>query len=132
MNYKITETQLDNLITNQIDIMFDVDNIHWTHPLEVNYETDEEYEDPNRIEFYKGDYGDEDTVFRWYSKEYWEPNPDNYIGYTRNSPLVEIENPYKENLNNLFGDKWYKPFKVWFKNNFDIEVKSVTDEIYNK
>jgi hypothetical protein len=131
MKYLIKESQLDVAIKRQLDIMFDVSNIHWTHPLDNDDETEEEFEDPNRIQFYFGDYGDEDSVFLWYGKEYWDENPDNYIKFTSNSPIVIIDDPYHSNLNNLFGNMWYKPFKEWFKENFEVSVKSVMDEIHN-
>jgi len=131
MKYIITESQIDSLIIKQLDVMFDVPNIHWTHPYgdgDNNYD----HEDSERIEFYLGDYGDGDTVFYWYDKGYWGANPDNYIGYTSKSPIVDIEEPYRSNLNGLFGDKWYKPFKDWFEFNFDVYVKSVSDEVFPK
>ena len=132
MKYVLSESQMNDLIIRQLNIMFDVDNIHWTYPYEYDDDTGEEFEDTNRIEFYIGDYGDDETVFRWYSKDYWGGNPDNYIGYTSKSPIVDIEEPYLSNLNGLFGNKWYKPFKDWFKFNFDVYVKSVNDEVFNK
>ena len=66
MRYVITESKLDEAITDYLDEMFDVDNIHYTSPLEYDDETGEEWEDENRIEFYVGDYGDLDTCFEWY------------------------------------------------------------------
>jgi hypothetical protein len=131
MKYIITESQIDSLITKQLDIMFDVENINWTHPYGTG-DDDYDHEDSERIEYYFGDYGDGDTIFYWYDKGYWGQNPDNYIGYTSKSPIVDIEEPYHSNLNALFGDKWYKPFKVWFEFNFEVPVKSVSDEVFNK
>lgn len=132
MKYLLTESQIDELITKQLDIMFDVDNIHSTSPYEYDDDTGEEYEDTNRIEFYFGDYGDEDTVFRWYSKEYWGQDAESYRGYKQKSPIVEIEEPYLSNLNGLFGSMWHKPFKEWFKLNFEVPVKTVMDEVFDK
>lgn len=133
MKYLITESQIDDLIIKQLDTLFDVSNIHWTHPLEINDETGEEFEDQTRIKFYFGDYGDDDSVFLWYGKEYWGgTDSESYMGYKQKSPLIEIEEPYHSNLKNLFGNMWYKPFKVWFQKNFEVSVKTVTDEVFGK
>jgi len=132
MKYLITESQIDELIMKQLDVMFDVSNIHWTHPYEWSYESGEEYEDSTRIEFYYGDYGDGDTVFRWYDKDYWGQDYQSYSGYKSKSPIVDIEEPYNSNLNSLFANKWHKPFKVWFDKNFKVSVKTVMDEVFGK
>lgn len=132
MDYVVGQSQLDSLITKQLDIMFDVPNIHWTYPYEFSDERGEEYEDSSRIEFYYGDYGDGETVFLWYSKDYWGENSQSYNGYKSKSPVVDIEEPYLTNLNALFGNMWHKPFKAWFEFNFDVAVKSVSDEVFNK
>lgn len=28
-------------------------------------------------------------------------------------------------LDNIFGDKWYQPFKDWFGNNFNLPIKTI-------
>lgn len=132
MDYIVGQSQLDELIKKQLYVMFDVDNIHSTSPYEYNDDTGEEYEDSTRIEFYVGDYGDEETVFYWYDKGYWGQDSESYNGYKTKSPMVDIEEPYRGRLNGLFGNMWYKPFKEWFKENFDVQVKTVMDEVYNK
>jgi len=130
MKYVITESQIDTLIMKQLDKMFDVSNINWTHPYEYD-ENGEEFEDSERMDFYFGDYGD-DSVFMWYGKGYWGDNQHDYRGYKSKSPIVDIEEPYHSYLNGLFGNRWYEPFKVWFKENFNVNVKTVMDEVYNK
>jgi hypothetical protein len=109
--------------------MFDVEDINWTHPYEYDDEGNE-YEDPNRILFYFGDYGDDDVVFHWYGRDYWGYTT--HLPYRENSPIVEIEDPFLTRLNGLFGNKWYEPFKEWFGEKFDVPVNKITDEIYNK
>jgi len=131
MKYLLKESQLDDAIKRQLDNMFDVSNINWIYGTQYDSETGRNYEDTSAMEFYYGDYYDEDIVFRWYDTSYWDENPDNYIKYTSNSPIVFIDEPYQSNLNNLFGNMWYKPFKEWFKENFELSVKSVIDEIRN-
>ena len=48
------------------------------------------------------------------------------------SPLLQIEEPFLTNLNSLFVNNWHKPFKIWFKKNFDVPVKTTMDELYNR
>ena len=112
--------------------MFDVENINFTNPYEYDEESGEEYEDPDRIQFYFGDYGDEDYVFLWYDRGYWGDESESYYAYKENSPILEIEEPYVSQLNGMFADKWFKPFKEWFRENFEVPVKTLTDEIYIK
>ncbi len=132
MKFIITESKLDRLIRKNLDQMFDVEDINWTHPYEYDDETGEEYEDPNRIQFYFGDYGDGDVVFQWYDRDYWGEGSKRFYSYRENSPIVEIEDPFLTRLNGLFGDKWYEPFKEWFREKFDVRVNKIEDEIYNK
>lgn len=63
MKYIITESKLEETITNYFYELFPVDNIHSTNPYEYD-ETGEEGHDETRVEFYIGDYGDEETCFR--------------------------------------------------------------------
>lgn len=132
MKYILTESKLNSSIKKQLDVMFDVENINSTNPYE--YDDDgNEYEDENRVQFYIGDYGNDDDVFLWYAKEYWGgTESESYMGYKQASPVVEIVSPYDQQLNGLFGHHWFEPFKEWFTENFDLPVKSVMNEIYYK
>jgi hypothetical protein len=131
MKYLLKESQLDDAIKRQLDIMFDVPNINWIYASKYDNKSGRNVEDTSEMSFYYGDYYAYDIIFHWYDKNYWDENPDNYITYTSNSPIVMIDDPYHSNLNNLFGNLWYKPFKEWFKDNFELSVKSVIDEIRN-
>ena len=82
MKYLIKESQLDVAIKRQLDIMFDVPNINWIFGSEYDSETGRNFEDTSAMEFYYGDYLDDDTIFHWYDKSYWDENPDNYIKFT--------------------------------------------------
>jgi len=121
MKYIISESKFEQVVTDYLNEMFDVDNINWTHPLEYNDDTEEEWEDNNRIEFYIGDYSDEETCFRWYDCDYFDPN-----GYARDiCPTVSLEYEYENILNGYFGDRWHEPFKKWFKYHFELPVKTI-------
>jgi hypothetical protein len=54
MKYIITESKLDETITNYLDELFNIDDINWTHPLDYDLETGEEWDDVNRVVFYMG------------------------------------------------------------------------------
>jgi hypothetical protein len=131
MKYLLKESQLDDAIKRQLDNMFDVPNINWIYGTQYDNKSGRNVEDTSSMEFYYRDYLDDDTIFRWYDTSYWDENPDNYIKFTSNSPIVIIDDQYHSNLNNLFGNMWYKPFKEWFEENFEVPVKSVMDEIHN-
>jgi hypothetical protein len=56
MRYVITESRIEEAITDYLDELFDIENLNWTHPYDYDDETGEEGEDENRVEFYIGDY----------------------------------------------------------------------------
>lgn len=119
--YGINESKLDEFITNYLYELFDVDNINYTVPYEYNDETGEEGDDDTRMEFYIGDYENDDTCFRWYDCEYFNSN-----SYAKDiCPTVTVEYKYENILNGYFEDKWREPFKKWFIYVFDIPVKTI-------
>ena len=104
MKYVITESRLEETITNYFDEIFDVDNIHYTVPYEYNDDTGEEGDDDTRMEFYIGDYENDDTCFRWYSCDYFTPD-----SYAKDiCPTVSLEYKYENTLNGFFGDDNFK------------------------
>jgi hypothetical protein len=122
MKYIITESKLEQTIMNYFDEIFDVENIKYINPLEDDYETGEEWEDENRLEFYLGDYYDDDnSCFKWYDCGYF--NDDSSAQNI--CPTVSVESPYVNSLNGYFGDMWQEPFKKWIKVNFDLPVKTI-------
>ena len=115
MKYIITENRLDGFITDYINKMFDVDDINSEHPYEYNDETGEEGDDYTRVQFYIGDYIDEDEeCFRWYDCDYF------YEGVIEKNkcPMVVVDSDYGKVLNGYFGDAWHEPFKKWFIKHF--------------
>jgi len=121
MKIILKESQMKKIVVEYLNSIFDTDNINWHHPYEYNDETDEEYEDADRIEFYHGDYGNEDIVFRWTDCPYF--NPESHAQTI--CPEVVVEYPYDSWLNNFFGDTWQEIFRTWFKDNFDLPIKTV-------
>jgi hypothetical protein len=120
MKYIITESKLENFITNYIEDLFSVDEINWANPRMYDPEEMESYEDPNLIEYYIGDYEEGDNIFfRWYGCDYFSSNAQS------NCPLVVVEVEYERQLNLLFNNKWKEPFKDWFTSSFNLPVKYV-------
>ena len=118
MKYIISESKLEKTIINYFDEIFPVDEIYSTHPYD-EFDDGTEGEDENRIEFYKGDYGDEDTVFRYYLCDYFAT----YSEARQNCPMLQVERDYENTLDAYFGDSWREPFKKWFWDNFDMKIK---------
>lgn len=125
MRYIITESKLDEIIVNYLNKMYDVNDIHWTNPMGGGDDGWDEY--PNRLYFYKGDFSDDERLFLWYDKEYWNvERSDNARNFYQKSPVLDFENANDlETLNGYFGDKWVPIFKKWFEDNFKIPVKSI-------
>ena len=109
MKYIITESRLDTIITEYLIEIFDVDNVHYTNPTEYDYETGEDYDDDTRVEFYFGDYEDENTIFKWYDCEYFYNDKShreiaNMLGVdegTSRSQLSRAKKKIKEYLESL-------------------------------
>jgi hypothetical protein len=122
MKYIIAESKLEESILYYINELFDVNDINWTYPLEYDDETGEEWDDNNRIVFYIGDYdGEDEGCFYWYACDYFTP----HSTASRNCPIVTVENEYKNQLDGYFGNMWHGPFKKWFKEHFELTVKTI-------
>ena len=122
MKYIIAESKLEESILYYINELFDVNDINWTYPLAYDDETGEEWDDNSRIVFYIGDYnGEDEGCFYWYACDYFTP----HSTASRNCPIVTVENEYKNQLDGYFGNMWHGPFKKWFKEHFELPVKTI-------
>jgi len=122
MKYIITESRLEEHILHYINKLFDVNDINWTNPIEDDDETGEEWEDDNRVVFYVGDYeGEDGGCFYWYACDYFNPNSP----ASKKCPMVSVELEYKKQLDGYFGNLWHEPFKKWFKEHFELPVKTI-------
>jgi len=117
----LTESRRDKIITDYFDELFDVADINWRHPYEMDYDSDEEYEDETRTLFYYGSEFEDDVVFRYYDKGYFTP----HSNADKESPILSIEDEYKTKLDGYFGDNWHEPLKKWFEQTFGMYVKTV-------
>ena len=125
MKIIITELTIKKIISNHLEKMFN----------DINYSygyDDDGNEVDYAIEFYVGDYDDDDTIFRWYGKDYWDIEDDsptlNLQTKKDESPILEV---YQNNeliieLMNSFGpDLWKEPLIKWFKEKFDLSIETL-------
>jgi len=122
MIYIITESRLENIMMEYFDNMFPRDKIWWQHPVDSDYDKDEEFEDAARTEYYFKIRDDDNPIFRYYRRDYFST----YAYQHENAPLLEIDDDYSYNLNQMFGDKWEEPFKKWFEEKFGNPVNTIT------
>jgi len=113
MKFIISENRINDLVIKYLNKTYDINNIHWTYGMDDNYDEDE-----NSVEVYFGDYGDGEEFFRWYNSDYFVVKCDR-------CPLLDMDTDIKENLTNLFGNKWEEPFKEWVKTHFNLDVKTI-------
>jgi hypothetical protein len=123
MKYIISENRVDDIILKYIESTYPVDEINYTegHDYDGNF-------DDSSYEFYYGDYDDgEETVFRWYGKNYWHGGDTELLRHRiEQSPLLSFDDSREiEKLNNLFGNKWKPVFIEWFYRNFSLRIKTV-------
>ncbi len=118
MRFVISENRLNDIILNFINNYYDVDEIH-SSPFH-----DEDGNPTNKaIEYYLGDWGDGEEIFRLYNESYWI-NPGDFRKEL--SPILMIENEnFVSHLNSMFQDKWKPVFKEWFKENFGEEIRTI-------
>jgi hypothetical protein len=123
MKLIITENKLNNLILNYIEDMFPVNEINYTE-----FEDENGNPDDSAYSFYIGDYDDgEETIFRWYGKEYWRGDDTEILRHRiERSPVLFFEDSNNiDKLNAMFGDKWEPVFKQWFDEHFGLEINKV-------
>ena len=126
MEYVIKESKLFNAIYKYIDGSYDVDKIDFFNPETYDEDKEKDTENPHIIEFYNkeydGDYDENGMLFVHIVKEYYkdEPSSQSFINQT---PIL-IVNDYGT-LDSMFGEYWKDPFKKWFKNKFELPVKTI-------
>jgi hypothetical protein len=126
MNIQINESKLYRTIYQYIDGSYDVDKIDFFNPETYDEDEGTDIENPHIIEFYNkeydGDYDENGMLFVYIVKEYYkdEPSSQSFINQT---PIL-IVNDYGT-LDSMFGEYWKDPFKKWFKNKFELPVKTI-------
>jgi len=127
MKIIITESKLNQAVIDYLNETYDTNNIGWTPGID-DWGNEVDY----AISFYQGDYDEDDTLFRWYSEDYWTSEEDylwtdEHIKEMKDkSPLLMFEDDDVYNtLNGYFGDKWKQPFIDWFWDKFHVPVKTI-------
>jgi len=123
VKYIISESKLDNIIYNYINSIgefmnleeFDCSSFDWDlgHDVEEYCYQKEPYGDV-QIEYFPHP----EQIPTIISSEYGET-----LEYL---PAVNIvDTDIKNELESLFGDRWEEPFKKWFKDKFDRNIKTL-------
>ena len=125
MKVIITENRLNDFILKYIEEKYPVDKINYTE----GYDDDGNPDDSSYI-FYFEDYDsdvDDGTIFRWYSKDYWDGPDESTVDYRiKQSPLLVFEDSRDaEKFDSLFNEHWKPVFKQWFYDNFGLEIKTI-------
>ena len=93
MEYKIEENRINNLVFDFLEDYFKSDEILYHHPYDQyrdEWGDEVEDENPNVIEYYIGDYYDEDLLFKLYFKDYWTGSNATADKRRSESPLLTI------------------------------------------
>ena len=121
MKVIISENRLNDFILKYIEEKYPAD--------EINYEEGyDDYGNPDdsSYTFYVGDYDDGETLFRWYSKDYWEGGSDDAKLRAEESPILSFEDwDSFQQLSTMFNEYWKPVFKQWFYDNFGLKVKTI-------
>lgn len=132
MEYEINKERLNKLVYEYIDSYFKNNEIKYAHPYDTNYRDewgdDDGGENPNVIEYFIGDYYEEDLLFRVYFEDYWTGSNSTADKRRSQSPLLTILNEkFEETLNSMFHDInfWGDGLKLWFVEKFDLKIKRV-------
>lgn len=78
-------------------------------------------------------YGINETVFRIYKSNYWNPHKSSGRELAELSPIMEVNQEYEKELSSYFGNTWHEPFKQWVIDNFpelsDINIKTFHNKV---
>jgi hypothetical protein len=131
MEYKIEENRINNLVFDFLEDYFKSDEIHYHNPYDQyrdEWGDEVEGENPNVIEYYIGDYYEDDLLFRLYFKDYWTGTNSTADKRRSESPLLTIaDNDLEDSLNGMFSEQkvWEEGFKVWFTHKFDLKINRI-------
>ena len=131
MKLIITESKVSNSIYNYIDETFDLNNMDWVYGIDEDEDgyPDIDRENENFLMFYKGEYdgyADSDFVFYYFDVDYYDKNDPSHKPFRDKAPILEVLGKNGRNLESMFGTHWHEPMKKWFKDNFNLPVKTVS------
>jgi hypothetical protein len=133
MKFIIKESKLNKFVIDFLNNIIDLNELNYFHPYDTYEDDNGDYvkgKNPNVIDFYYGDYNEDDVIFRLYDKGYWTGQ--SIMGDKRRneSPILTFMNDnIPDNLNGMFGDngEWHEGFKEWFRTNFNHNIKTIRD-----
>ena len=131
MKVKITENKLFNSIYNYIDKTFNPNQMGFVYGAEEDEDgyPDIDSENENFLIFYKGDWQgeyDSDVVFHYFDVDYYKDNNPSHKPFRDQTPILEVIGEYGEHLDEMFQEHWGEPMKKWFKDKFNLPVKTVS------
>ena len=130
MKYIIPETKLYKAIYEFIDDKYSSKDIQYIDGPRYDPYEDENFDDENFRIFYEGEWGGEDytdILFWYYSKEYYEGEPNSEV-WMEDAPILSVSTDDYWSMDGLFGEYWKEPMKEWFENKFNLPVTTVTDD----
>ena len=130
MKYIIPETKLYKAIYEFIDDKYSSKDIQYIDGPRYDPYEDENFDDENFRIFYEGEWEGEDytdILFWYYSKEYYEGEPNSEV-WTEDAPILSVSTDEYWSMDGLFGEYWKEPMKEWFENKFNLPVTTVTDD----
>jgi hypothetical protein len=68
-----------------------------------------------------------ESLFIIYMPEYWSTDTKEGLEMVKKSPTLRLEIDLENKLNSLFGKMWYEPMKKFIKDNFNIEIKTISE-----
>jgi hypothetical protein len=129
MEYEINQNRLDEVVIMFLENYFKNEEIHYFHPYDHFVDEEGNYfdgPDPNKVLFYMGDYNEDEALFYWYDVGYWTSNNPPADRRRSNSPMLSVEVPIENTLNEMFGKTiWHSGLKTWFESKFPYKVKTV-------
>ncbi len=122
MKYIITESKLNEYILSIIEEMFPVDDINYTEFEDFNGNPDD-----SAYVFYLGDYENDEVIFRWYSKDYWDGPDESTVDYRiRQSPLLVFEDSKTfYEIDSMVPNLWKFISIKWFYESFSLPIKTI-------
>ena len=119
MDYKITNRQ-------QLLIFQKIYNF-----IEDEIDLDKYLLDEGGIGGYEGIYElvayDYEVLFVIYMPEYWSEDTQEGLNMKEKSPILRLENDFEDKLSSMFGTMWHEPMKEFIKDNFNIEIKTISE-----
>lgn len=118
MDYKITNRQqlvIFQKIYNFIEDVIDLDEYTLLESGVGGYEgiyelINQEYE----------------SLFIIYMPEYWNDTLEG-LNMKEKSPSLRLEIDLEDKLSSMFGSMWHEPMKKFIKDNFNIEIKTISE-----